>query len=270
MAIKYLDATGFTPSSQEELLKNLIAEWNKKTGSNWDFKALSKDFGIIMGYLSDMIIKNETEMSNYVSKSLTALKETQKQITTGLYAWNSFVLYMLNKGFQVSRESPTNWDGTLKLYIYDTKQTPTPPNLVLEEIFNNYAVSDNYTGSIEDNITDTLGNIYKYAYTPAIINTDCKIKVNITYKRVSDNAYIDDLDIQKKVVENFNKNYKLGNNFSPFQYITLNDIPYALNIAMQFSKDGNTYLTEGALILEKNTYYKIVNNSQIVVNKVIL
>ena len=131
-------------------------------------------------------------------------------------------------------------------------------------IFNNYQVSDKYIGNITANIADSAGNYYTYAYTKAVVNTNCKIKVKIFEKQISNQPLISDIEIKNKVLANYNLNYSLGKDFEPIYYLNLADVPSAVAIEMYFSKDGVNYLENSqAQKLEKGILYNIADVNQI-------
>lgn len=305
--LPYNPNNGFNPLSFTEEKQNIINEWNTLTQSTYTLdNVVGTDLDLVFTCLANYNIYNQTEASSIVAKNMLFLEAGQFKVDAGLYSWNAFQLFMKSKGFLVSRE-PYNetqniykfieearvagvsqastdalltklnelyssgndaWSGALKLYIYDTKTTPTPDTDVLNLIFNNYQVSDKYIGNITANIADSAGNYYTYAYTKAVVNSSCKIKVKIFEKQISNQPLISDIEIKNKVLANYNLNYSLGKDFEPIYYLNLNDVPSAVAIEMYFSKDGVNYLENSqAQILEKGILYSIVDVLQIVVER---
>ena len=307
IVLPYNPNNGFNPLSFTEEKQNIIDIWNELTQSTYTTdNIVGTDLDLVFTCLANYNIYNQTEASSIVAKNMLFLESQQFKIDAGLYSWNAFQLFMKSKGFLVSRE-PYNeteniykfieearanevdvnavntlynkltqlyesgndaWNGALKLYIYDTKTTPTPDNDVLQLIFNNYQVSDRYVGNISANIADSEGNYFTYAFTKAVVNSNCKIKVKIFEKQISNQPYISDIEIKNKVLTNYNLNYSLGKDFEPIYYLNLNDIPSAVVIEMYFSKDGVNYLENSqAQKLEKGILYSIADVLQIVVER---
>lgn len=305
--LPYNPNNGFNPLSFKEEKQNIINIWNQLTQSNYTLdNIIGTDLDLVFTCLANYNIYNQTEASSIVAKNMLFLEAGQFKVDAGLYSWNAFQLFMKGKGFLVSRE-PYNetqniykfieeartagvsqasvdalttklnqlyqsgndaWNGALKLYIYDTKDTPTPENDVLKLIFNNYQVSDKYIGNITANIADSAGNYYTYAYTKAVVNNVCKIKVKIFEKQISNQPYISDIEISNKVLANYNATYSLGKDFEPIYYLNLNDVPSAVAIEMYFSKDGINYLENSqAQILEKGILYNIADVPQIIIER---
>lgn len=307
MSLPYNPNNGFNPLSFTEEKQNIINEWNLLTQSTYNLvNIVGTDLDLVFTCLANYNIYNQTESSSIVAKNMLFLEAGQFKVDAGLYSWNAFQVFMKNKGFLISRE-PYNetqniysfieeartagvsqastdalltkltelygsgndaWNGALKLYVHDTKTTPTPDNDVLNLIFNNYQVSDKYIGNITANIADSAGNYYTYAYTKAVVNTNCKIKVKIFEKQISNQPLISDIEIKNKVLANYNANYSLGKDFEPIYYLNLADVPSAVAIEMYFSKDGVNYLENSqAQKLEKGILYSIVDVLQIVVER---
>ena len=301
--LPYNPNNGFNPLSFTEEKQNIINEWNTLTQSTYTIdNIVGTDLDLVFTCLANYNIYNQTEASSVVAKNMLFLEAGQFKVDAGLYSWNAFQLFMKGKGFLISRE-PYNeteniytfieearvagvnqtstdalltkltelygsgndaWNGALKLYIHDTKTTPTPDNDVLNLIFNNYQDSDKYIGNITANIADSAGNYYTYAYTKAVVNTTCKIKVKIFEKQISNQPLISDIEIKNKVLANYNLNYSLGKDFEPIYYLNLNDVPSAVAIEMYFSKDGVNFLENSqAQKLEKGILYNIVDVPQI-------
>lgn len=305
--LPYNPNNGFNPLSFQEEKQNIINEWNELTESTYTLtNIIGTDLDLVFTCLANYNIYNQTEASSIVNKNMEFLQSQQLKIDAGLYSWNSFLLFMRGKGFLVSREpyneteniykfieeartagisqssvdALTNklnelyssgndaWNGALKLYIHDTKETPTPDNDVLQLIFNNYQVSDKYIGNITANIADIAGNYYTYAYTKAVVNTNFKIKVKLFLKKISNEPDVTDIEIRNKVLTNYNANYSLGKDFEPIYYLSLNDVPNATAIEMYISTDGVNYLTDSQTqILNKGIYYNLVDVNQIVIER---
>lgn len=302
--LPYNPNSGFNPLSFTEEKQLIIDIWNQQTGSTYTLdNIIGTDLDLVFNCLANYNIYNQTEASSIVAKNMLFLESQQFKIDAGLYSWNAFQIFMKNKGFLISRE-PYNetqniyqfieearavgvdvnavntlynkltqlyqsgndaWNGALKLYIYDTKEVPTPDNNVLNLIFNNYQVSDKYIGNITANISDSAGNYYTYAYTKAIKNTSCKIKVKIFEKKISNQPYISDIEIAEKIIANYNTYYSLGDDFEPIYYLSLQDVPSAVAIEMYFSKDGNFFLEDSqAQILDKGVLFVIKDVNQII------
>jgi hypothetical protein len=307
MVLPYNPNNGFNPLSLDEEKQLIIDSWNTQTGSTYTLdNIIGTDLDLIATLLANYNVYNQTEASSIVAKNMLFLQSGQLKVDAGLYSWNAFQVFMKRKGFLVSRE-PYNetleiynfiqiatannvdvnavntlkakldtlyasgndaWNGALKLYIHDTKEVPTPDNDVLALIFNNYQVSDKYIGNISANLSDSAGNYYTYAYTKAIVNSTCKIKVKIYEKQISNLPYTSDIEIKEKVVANYKEDYSLGKDFEPIYYLNLNDVPSAVAIEMYFSKDGNNYLLDKqAQKLEKSILYNILDVSQIEVER---
>jgi hypothetical protein len=307
MVLPYNPNNGFNPLSLSEEKQLIIDSWNQQTGSTYTLdNIIGTDLDLIATLLANYNIYNQTEASSIVAKNMLFLQTGQLKVDAGLYSWNAFQIFMKKKGFLVSRE-PYNetleiynfiqiakengvdvnavnelktkldtlyasgndaWNGAFKLYIHDTKDTPTPDNDVLALIFNNYQVSDKYIGNITAYLSDSAGYYYTYAYTKAVINTTCKIKVKIFEKQISNQPYITDIEVKNKVLANYNLDYTLGKDFEPIYYLSLSDVPSAVAIEMYFSKDGNNYLLDKqAQKLEKGILYKIIDVSQIEVER---
>ncbi len=305
--LPYNPNSGFNPLSFTEEKQLIIDIWNQQTGSTYTLENIvGTDLDLVFNCLANYNIYNQTEASSIVAKNMLFLQSGQLKVDAGLYSWNAFQVFMKKKGFLVSRE-PYNetleiynfiqlaiannvdvnavntlkakldtlyasgndaWNGALKLYIHDTKEVPTPDNDVLALIFNNYQVSDKYIGNITANLPDSQGNYYTYAYTKAVVNSNCKIKVKIFEKQISNLPYTSDIEIKEKVVANYKEDYTLGKDFEPIYYLNLQDVPSAVAIEMYFSKDGNNFLIDKqAQKLEKGILYKISDVSQIEVER---